>query len=92
MAKQRNYQGDTMRSITVRELKALLEDQDEDREVIFSTDYGDYHRTPQALPMAGEIEEVAIVKSAYSNSGFAVLSEDDDQGDEDDRETYLLIK
>lgn len=78
-----------MKSITVKELRDLLEDQDDDMQVIFSTDYGDHGRTAQALPLKGDVEEVLIEKSAYSNSGFAVASNDDD---EENSEPYLLIK
>jgi len=98
---QRNYNGETMKTLTVAELIELLQDQDPDAKVIFSTNYGDYHRTQQALPIEGrDFEEVKITKSAYSNSGFAVVSQDDDDGSfdredddqEDETETYLVIR
>ena len=84
-----------MRTITVGELRELLEDRDADELVIFSTGYGDYHNTPQALPLKGELEEVTIVESGYSNSGFAIASERDEDDVDDDVETeqgYLLIR
>jgi hypothetical protein len=85
----RNYNGEAMRTITVRDLIALLEDEDQDKKVVFSTCYGDYHRTQQALPLRGEVEEVLIEKSAYSNSGFAIADNDDD---EENDEVYLVIR
>ena len=47
-----------MKTITVAELLELLEGQDTDAKVIFSTDYGDHCHTPQALPLKGEAETV----------------------------------
>lgn len=87
----------TLRTITKRELIERLEDSDapDDALVIFSTDYGDRGNTQQALGISGEIEEVLIHESAYSNSGFAI-AEDEDDLDEDDLETndakYVVIR
>lgn len=87
-----------LRTITVAKLIDLLEGESPDALVIFSTDYGDYHHTPQALPIKGEVEEAFIEKSAYSNSGYAVVDVDGLTGEEmeeaDDRgeETYLVIR
>lgn len=64
-----------LKTLTVAELIDLLQDQDPDARVIFSTDYGDYSRTEQALPLKGDIDEVFVEKSAYSNSGFAVVTD-----------------
>ena len=82
----RNYSGDAFKTITVAELIERLQGEDPDAQVVFSTCYGDYHRTQQALPIHGEFEEQAIEKSAYSNSGFALADEDDDDDDDDDDE------
>lgn len=82
-----------MRTITVQQLRDLLEDEDPDALVIFSADYGDYHRTAQALPLKGEVEEVEIEKSAYSNSGYAIAESDEDAEDEGpDAGKYLVIR
>src|SRR5688572_8658524 len=96
---QRNYNGETMKTITVAELIELLQDQNPDAKVIFSADYGDCHHTEQALPLRGETEEVTIEKSAYSKSGFAVDSTDEDYNDEDGdgeeeeaKPVYLVIR
>lgn len=43
-----------LKSITVRHLRELLESEDDDALVIFSTGYGDRGNTPQALPIRGE--------------------------------------
>lgn len=77
------------RTITVAKLIELLEGENPDTKVIFACDYGDYHHTTQALNIKGETEEVTIEKSAYSHSGFAVASE---EPEDDDYETYLLLK
>lgn len=85
-----------MRTLTVAELLELLEGQDPEASVIFSTCYGDYHRTQQALPITGrDIRTVTICESGYSNSGFAIV-EDEDEGydgvDADgDDEKFLVI-
>ena len=83
----------TLRTITVAELIELLQDQDPDARVIFSANYGDYHRTEQALPLRGECEEVSISETAYSNSGFAIADPDEDDEDEGpDAETFVVIR
>jgi len=71
-----------LRTITVRELRDLLEDQDDNALVIFTANYGDYHRTSQALPLKGEVEEGTVAKSAYSNSGFELVQDDEDPDNE----------
>lgn len=49
-------------------------------EVMSSSNYGDYHRTEQADPII-EIRACRLMKSAYSNSGLAVPTQDDfDEG------------
>jgi hypothetical protein len=78
----------TLRTLTVAQLIELLEDESPDARVIFSTDYGDYSRTEQALPIKGEIDTVTIEESAYSNSGFAVSSDEEDEG----HGSFLVIR
>src|SRR5688572_5391598 len=79
------------RTITVEHLRELLEDQADEALVIFTTDYGDHSHTPQALPLEGEIEEVTISESAYSNSRWAI-DEDDDEDQEEAKQKYLVIR
>lgn len=83
----------TLRTITVAELIKRLEGEDPEARVIFSTNYGDFSRTEQALPLRGNFDEVTIEKSAYSNSGFAVASDDEDEEckPEGDRHGSFLV-
>lgn len=85
---------ETLRTITVRELIERLEGESPDAKVIFSTDYGDYIRTQQALPLRGELDTVTIRETAYSRSGFAVVEPDEDGDliDDESDETFLLIR
>lgn len=72
-----------IRGMTVRQLIDALEEQDEDAIVVFTADYGDHSHTMQALPIEGNIENMYIVESAYSDSGFAISGDDDElSGDE----------
>lgn len=87
----RNYNGEQFKTITVAELIERLRNEDPDAEVVFSTNYGDYHNTQQALPIRGEFEESGIEKSAYSNSGFALASENLDDEDGEFRVTPVLV-
>lgn len=66
-----------MKTITVKELRDLLDDQEPDALVVFTADYGDHGHTAQALPLKGEVEERRIEKSAYSNSGFSLAQDED---------------
>lgn len=82
-----------LRSITLGELRALLADHsqaDDEIKVIFTANYGDRGRTPQALPLKGEVEEVQVCESAYSDSGYAVAGDDDYE--DEDYEPFLLIR
>lgn len=83
------------RTITVAQLLEALEGEDPEALVVFSTDYGDYCHTQQALPLKGELEEVEIKESGYSNSGFAIIEEedrDDDEEPEVEGAKYLVIR
>ena len=90
----------SLKTITVAELIDLLQNEDPDMPVVFSANYGDYHRTEQALPLRGNVERVEVTPSAYSNSGFAVVGSDYEQDyDEQTGEPvepsgpfYLVIK
>lgn len=85
-----------LNTITVAELIERLRCEDQDALVIFSTDYGDRCHTQQALPLRGEMEEVSIKRSGYSESGFAVVAdrdgeEDEENADGDGGQKYLVI-
>lgn len=81
-----------LRTITVRELMEALEGQDPDMRVVFTCDYGDYHHTPQALAIRGEFEELPLVESAYSHSGFALVQDDEEDEDESDDDLFLVLR
>lgn len=85
-----------LKTLTVAALIELLQGEDPDAKVIFSTCYGDYHKTQQALPLRGQTEEVCVEKSAYSNSGFAVTTTEPDYDEEDGAEQeydkFLVIR
>jgi len=84
-----------LKTITKRELIDLLEDDDapDDALVIFATDYGDRGHTEQALGIRGEVEEVIVTESAYSNSGFAISDNPDDEDAlGDDEPKFIVIR
>ena len=73
------------RGLTVRQLLDEIEHMPDDTPVVFVCNYGDYHRTQQALPI-GEIEEYSsddLRTTAYSQSGISLV----DDCDEDERTT-----
>ncbi len=80
-----------LKTITVAQLRRLLECEDDNALVIFTSDYGDYHHTEQALGIRGDIDTVLIEKSAYSNSGYALVESEDDN-DAGVYEPFLLIR
>lgn len=83
----------TLRTLTVRELIDLLEQEDEQALVIVTADYGDRSHTAQALPIRGQLETVTVRESGYSASGFAIEDEDDPTASNDeDGDTYLVIR
>jgi hypothetical protein len=75
-----------LNSLTVAELRGLLEGEDDDAVVLFTCDYGDYLHTKQALPISGDIEEHQVEESAYSHSGWALA---DVEVDADDDHVFL---
>ena len=80
-----------LRTLTVGQLKELLEDYDDDLQVIFTADYGDYHHTAQALPLSGGADVAAIAESAYSNSGFALVTDEEQDDEEYDGAAAFLV-
>lgn len=78
------------RCMTAKQLIGQLEDLDPDARVFFVCDYGDYHRTQQALPVEEVIgtDSSALRSTAYSGSGVCMIEDDgkDDDKDEEDEE------
>ena len=68
------------RGMTVADLINQLRHMDPQAYVLFACNYGDYHRTQQALP----VEDISLVDSAqlygsaYSHSGMALIDDPDD--------------
>lgn len=72
---------------TVADLIAELEGMPQDAVVLFVCDYGDHSHTQQALPVASVselLETEKLTESAYSHSGLAVETADED----DDEQGY----
>jgi hypothetical protein len=80
-----------LNTMTVGDLRDLLEDFPDDARVIFTTDYGDYHHTKQALGIRSAESGHRVERSAYSNSGFALVGDDPDDDAEDDPGTYVVL-
>ena len=66
-------------TMTVSDLIDYLKDFDDDAPVIFTSDYGDYWHTQQALPIR-DLGRANVQESSYSHSGHA-LAEDAEIGE-----------
>jgi len=73
-------------SITVGELRQILEDYDEDDMIAFSSDYGDHCHTEQLHSIKGAVDEVKADTTGYSDSGFKVVYDEDEKWEEDEDE------
>ena len=80
-----------IRSINVRELIDALEGEDPEALVVFSSDYGDISHTQQVHPISGDMEEGTLEETAYSASGWAILSDEDDEDDTDNETVKILV-
>ena len=74
--------------MTVGDLRAMLEDFDNDSKVLLTSDYGDYHHTEQALPIESvelldEDPFRCLATSGYSQSGVAIQETHNDELDDD---------
>ena len=80
-------------TITVAELRDLLEGQDDEALVTFASDYGDHCHTQQIHRLVGLADMKPICEDAYSDSGFALAPESDetDVDDEDKLQQVLII-
>lgn len=83
-------------TLTVRELREALEDEEDDAHVVLVADYGDHCHTQQALPIM-DVTVTKMKESGYSASGWAVLDaesrydEDDEDEDGEDRGTFEVV-
>lgn len=84
-------------AMTASQLIEELQNLDPDARVFFVCDYGDYHHTPQALPV-GEIVDAHtsdLVETAYSQSGVKLVEErepqDEPQDESDDEDDIFPI-
>lgn len=76
-------------AMTVAQLMEQLESLPPDAAVVFTCNYGDYHRTQQALTVTtvDEYSSSDFHETAYSQSGIAMNKTDqgdDEDGDDDD--------
>lgn len=78
-----------LHSITVGELRQLLEHHDDEVMVLLQYDYGDYHHT-QAVDLIHDAILRSIEGSGYSHSGYAVADEEVEEFDSpEDMQAYL---
>lgn len=78
------------RSMTVGQLREILEDYSDDEPVMFGCNYGDYHRTQQVLLIEGNLERLPVEDSAYSESGWAVVRDVTDDTSKECRRILVL--
>lgn len=84
-------------TITVGELRDMIEGHHDDERIGFACDYGDHGHTQQVLGFsASDPEQHTVVESGYSNSGYALPDADDEEeGDDaggDKVETFLIFR
>lgn len=75
------------KSITISELIDLLREYQTDEEAIvtFVANYGDRGATQQVHALYGEITERSIKESAYSDSGYALVKNEEDEREDQQR-------
>lgn len=67
------------RAMTADQIREMLEGVDGDAKVFFVCDYGDYHNTPQALPVSEIMDghtSADLATTAYSQSGLKMVDRD----------------
>jgi hypothetical protein len=78
---------------TVSQLMDRLDELDPDARIFFVCNYGDYHRTSQALPV-GEVVEADttdLATTAYSQSGICLVEQDEpDESRPDEDEVFPI--
>lgn len=71
-------------AFTARQLIEELEALDPDARIFFVCSYGDYHNTPQALPVGEIVQDLDtsnLAETAYSQSHIRLVEDDEeDQG------------
>lgn len=70
------------KTLTVKELIEVLEGEDQDALVVFASNYGDRSRTQQVHFINGQVESDRIRSSGYSDSGYALGGEQNEDGPE----------
>jgi hypothetical protein len=80
-------------AVTVGELRAMLEDHDEESLVVFICDYGDHCHTQQALPIkvAEQFSSDDFRTSGYSQSGIAMIEEMHESVKDYDEESIPVV-
>ena len=83
-------------TITLDELIAMATEAREefggDKKVVFTSNYGDRCRTQQAHEIHGRFEEAQLVKSGYSDSGYAVADDEEEMEADYNTNGVLVIK
>lgn len=82
---------------TVRQMIEELECLDPDARLFFVCNYGDYHRTPQALPVGEIVQDLDtddLAETAYSHSGVRLVEDrepQDEPREESDDEAFPIV-
>lgn len=61
---------------TVKEIKEAIKNMDDDMVVVMGVGYGDRANTTQAIP-ANDAKVMRVAESAYSESGYKVVTDED---------------
>ena len=79
--------------MTVSELISTLEDMDPEAVVFFTSDYGDYSHTAQALPISDiePMDSTVLHDTAYSKSGVAIQEDDPQEPESEDDVTRIVV-
>ena len=80
----------TLNTVTAAKLIEILQELGPETKVAFSSDYGDHCHTQQIHRLRGEVEQVSIYETAYSDSGFAVAGEEREQREETGEKIYII--
>ena len=80
-------------AIKVKDLMAILKDENPDAHVVFRCDYGDIGHTQQALCIAhvNNTSSEGLEETAYSSSGIALTDDWDDYQEVDDDRLDVVV-